>query len=52
VLEVEDYSNTQTRDAKIIQYQSAFVIGDFVDHFCIYNESVEDNWCPFLSIRG
>ena len=32
MLEIKDYSNTQSCDAEIVQRQSAFVIGDFVDY--------------------
>ena len=32
MLEVEDDANTQCCDAEIVQHQSTFVIGDFVDY--------------------
>ncbi len=32
MLEIKNYSNTQSCDAEIVQHQSTFVIGDFVDY--------------------
>ena len=32
MLEVENYANTQTRDAQIIQHQPTFMVGDAVNY--------------------
>ncbi len=43
VLEIKDQSNTQFRDAKVVQYQTTLMISDSIDHFCIHNHSVKDD---------
>ena len=43
MLEVENYANTQTRDAQIIQHQPTFMVGDAVNYLCIYDDPIERN---------
>ena len=43
MFEIEDQTNSQFRDSQIVQHQSTFVVGDFVDDFCVYNDRMERN---------
>ena len=43
MLEIKDYSNTQSRDAEIIQHQSTFMVGDSVDHFRVHDDDIKRN---------
>ena len=43
MLEVENYANTQTRDAQIIQHQPTFMVGDAVNYLCIYDDPIKRN---------
>src|SRR5262245_44781313 len=43
MFEIEDQTNRQFRGSQIVQHQSTFVVGDFVDYFCVYNDRVERN---------
>src|SRR6266498_1367721 len=41
MLEIEDYTYSQTCDAQIVQHQSTLMVGDFVDYLGIYNNCTE-----------
>jgi hypothetical protein len=43
VLEIEDHTNTQLGYPQIVQHQSTFVVGDFVDHFRVHDDGIERN---------
>ena len=41
MFEIEDYANTQARNAQIIQHQPTFVVGDLVDDLCVYDYRIK-----------
>jgi hypothetical protein len=41
MFEIEDYANTQARNAQIIQHQPTFMVGDLVDDFCVYDYRIK-----------
>src|SRR5207237_2690456 len=43
MLEVQNHPDSQARQPKIIQHQSAFVISDSIDHFCIHDNSLKSD---------
>jgi len=43
VLEIQDYSDAQFRDSKIIQHQPRFVIADSINDFRIHSDSFEND---------
>ena len=43
MLEIENHSNTQFRDPQIVQHQTAFVVGDSVDHFRVHDYGIKRN---------
>lgn len=43
IFEIKQQADTQTSDLQIIQNLSPFVVGYFVDGFCINHDLVKDN---------
>ena len=43
MLEIENHTNTQFRDPQIVQHQTAFVVGDSVDHFRVHDDGIKRN---------
>jgi len=43
VLKVKSHANAQAGDPQIIQHQSSFVVGDFINYLRIYDERIKSN---------
>jgi len=43
MLEIQNNTNAQFRNPKIIQHQSTFVIRNSVDHLCIHHNRIKNN---------
>jgi hypothetical protein len=56
VLEIQNYADSQLRDAQIIQHQATFVVRDSIDDFCVDDNGIErdqighkqTNFAPFI----
>ena len=41
MLKIKDQANTQLCDPEIVQHQPPFMVSDFVDHFCVYDDRIK-----------
>lgn len=43
MLEIKDHANTQGCDAKVVQHQSTFMVGDLVNYVRIYDKRIKSD---------